>query len=285
MGVLELGGKEALKISRSAFRNLIKELSNKNINNNFRGLSQKALENWKTPLPEIQDALSKPGVDPRIIARNIVATGRANGRKVSSNERRQAYSALNAVDKSFNQAQDITDLNKGLYIGNPFVEQTYQTGFMDASPSTPLLRRARWKIDDLQNKFNKGELTTQDLINLRALQNIADRAKIVKGATIYDVTPKNQNLIPPEIPFVVPPRDIVNDTVRNNLLKATGKEKFIDSFGWKERQAYTDLMNEIKNQNIQITPEMKDYIYTLAPTWEGTGPELLNTIRMLMGGM
>jgi hypothetical protein len=295
--VFKLPNKEQVKFARSAFRDLLNELDS----------SRTRLSSGTSPLPnvlpELRAAVTKPGVDPREMALNMIRTGRVGGKKISSNERREVGTINDYINQLTKNAEDIRTSN---YFFTPSSRIRKNTKNYFNTYNTRNINTAERLRRDYGYKLDAAELRPEDIANVKALQTMLGMkalesgvpGSMARGVKSKFITPiKNNQYIGNTNISRFSDKVVDYDKqmrAARKLEKASGKQDFEYKFQTGSRWARdkdgndflrpntSDVLDILYDAGIQRTPEIDEMIITLLPEWLGTGDEFVYMLKTFM---
>jgi len=294
--VFKVPNKDQINFARSAFRDLLGELDK------ARNL-KRTIPN--TVLPELRKAVTKPGVDPRQMALNIVKTGRIDGKKVSANERREIATINDYIKNTINNAEDIGTLSNNFkYYKTPRNIIRYREGDIDNYlNSNPVARMGRRKGSEYNSKLRESQLTPQDLVNLDALNTMFGMKQLERGSIgliprgvmnkFLPIKNKQYSRTNPIDRF----SDIIDDysvqsRAVNKLRGASGMQDFkskvssnmisTPSRGYIWRPSINKVLEVLEDEGIPRTKEIDELIVTMLPEWQGNLDEFISMLKAFM---
>jgi hypothetical protein len=274
----KLPDKKQVNFARSVFRDVLKELQKQ----------RDYLGNESKVLPELTEAVTKPGVDPRNLALDLIRTGRLpSGKKLSSNQRRKVAYTNDFINQAIPASEDIGLALSYYPIKDPFIPMRIkEKRVRDALIDSRSARKIDYLLRNYQDKLTQGTLTPQDLINVEALNTMKMMRNIEAGNstpfnTIKGVASKFDNLKNKQytgsdfLSF-----DVVKNppAVLRKLRKASGIQDFIDkASGWK----IAEVLRQLDESGIQRNDKIDEMIIALLPDWNGLPSDFVDLLKSL----
>lgn len=285
--VFKVPNKEQINFARSAFREIVKALDNQRV---LKG----PMSSTEQVLPELYNAVTKPNVDPRKLALDIVRTGRVGGKKVSSNQRREIATINDYVNNVIKSSEElgnvppfITYRQKQMY--NPRVSNLVE----EPPPTFYAFRPITRLLSKYENKLSEGELSPNDINNINALLTMKGM-KAMSIDPFYIPRGVQKKFLPAPVRGNSDLRlsDYITGATNqyraiNKLKNTSGKAEFENKM-YRGPRSYlspyvSDVLMYLDRLGIPRSQEIDDMIITLLPEWEGSAEDFVNMIRSLEG--